>query len=377
MANFKDYVIWRGDLPFERDGLNEIDVTLFAMFSLIDFGGVVDAGDEGKTIEKAFADYIAAGKRVERIGLIINSDIVELFSLLSSSVRFGQLVLKRYENYVDERNVEQFCAITIEGADFRIVSFSGTDDTVIGWRENFNMVVDHTVPAQKSAVEYLESVVKKDKRNYITGHSKGGHLAMYSFYHALPATQKAVTHVYSMDGTGVLNETWDGALCKRITEVVPQDSIVGRLFSHFGKYEVVLSSYKGVNQHDSFSWQISGTKYVGSRRTKASEKVINEIHSALAALSSEDLKDFIDGLDKMLVAAKASTLTELDKKKSVLVKAFWSLPARQRRLLFRTMLRLASVKEVRDNFLGGIRENQKMINEDEKSKSARSDKRNK
>jgi hypothetical protein len=369
MANFKDYVIWRGDLPFERDDVNEIDVTLFAMFSLIDFDGVVDASDEGKTIEDAFADYIAAGKRVERIGLIISSDVVELFSLLAASERFKSLKLKRYENNVDARDVEQFCAITIEGKDFRIISFSGTDDTVIGWRENFNMVVDYTVPAQKSAIRYLESVVKKDKRNFITGHSKGGHLAMYSFYHSSPATQKAVTRVYSMDGTGILNEKWDSAICRRITEVVPQDAIVGRLFSHFGKYEVVLSSYKGVNQHDAFSWQIAGTKYVGSKRTKASEKVIDEIHSAISSLSQEDLKDFIDGLDKMLVTAGADTLTALDKKRSELVKAFFALPVHYRRIMFRTLFKLASVKEVRDNFLGGIIENQKMILEDEKNKS--------
>ena len=39
-----DYLRWRGDLTFARDGFNEVDNLLLAELCYLDFGGIVPPG---------------------------------------------------------------------------------------------------------------------------------------------------------------------------------------------------------------------------------------------------------------------------------------------------------------------------------------------
>ena len=63
-----------------------------------------------------------------------------------------------------------------------MVVFRGTDDTLIGWKEDFHMTYMDHVPAQKRAASYLHHVMKEfpKGRFLVAGHSKGGNLATYA-----------------------------------------------------------------------------------------------------------------------------------------------------------------------------------------------------
>jgi hypothetical protein len=69
----------------------------------------------------------------------------------------------------------QFSAVSflLPGGDV-FVAFRGTDDTLVGWKENFNMSFMHPVPAQREAHKYLERVAAATSgRIFVGGHSKG------------------------------------------------------------------------------------------------------------------------------------------------------------------------------------------------------------
>ncbi|MFR2314502.1 MAG: Mbeg1-like protein [Bifidobacterium sp.] len=51
------------------------------------------------------------------------------------------------------------------GCRFRLyVAFRGTDGTLVGWKEDFNMAVRCPVPSQESAYRYADSILDRTKR---------------------------------------------------------------------------------------------------------------------------------------------------------------------------------------------------------------------
>ena len=59
---------------------------------------------------------------------------------MSNSKRFGTMKATKFVNKIEVENEKQFSAITIIMPDNTLyVSFRGTDNTIVGWKEDFNM----------------------------------------------------------------------------------------------------------------------------------------------------------------------------------------------------------------------------------------------
>ncbi len=360
MGNYFDYLEWRGDLSFRKEPMGVVDITALAVLAIIDFTDELGGGAE-LTIAQLRDRFFGANKGKKAQGLIIPADFPELLQKMADSKRFASVKVKSYARRIDSVKASQFAALTFETHSDRIIAFSGTDDTVAGWKENLDLAFETSVPAQKEAIAYLRDHVKADKTNYVAGHSKGGMLSMYSYVHADEQTKALISHVYSMDGPGVLYEEWDYGLGKVVTEIIPQDSVVGRIFQHYGKIEVVLSTNQGINQHDPFSWQILGKKYVLSNQTQANQEVQSAINETIASLTMDERRDFVWLLGYLIDYTGAGTLTELDKRKTSLLKGYLSIPGEKRKFLNRIFLRLAANKSIRNSFIFGIWENRKNI----------------
>ena len=157
MANMFDYLDWRGDITFSEVGLNEIDSLILSMISYIDFGGIVPAEHGGRSVQllSAARQYLRARKgEPAYIGAILPPSVVSLLAKAAKTKRFGNLRLTGYVNNVDIGEQVQFSAVTFlldDGNSF--VAYRGTDDTLIGWKENFNMSFMDAVPAQLEAVK--------------------------------------------------------------------------------------------------------------------------------------------------------------------------------------------------------------------------------
>ena len=271
MANMIDYLEWRGDLSFCTAGFNEVDNLLLAQLAYVDFDGIVPGQDSGADISlREASDIFWSGHDEEeilsRVSMTKWAPIV--MRSMAETERFCNIRLSRYVNDVSDEEQSQFSVVCAALADGSIyVAFSGTDDTIVGWRENFNMGYLAETPGQLKAVQYLNRLDgASGQKLRVGGHSKGGNLSVYAAVKCLPKIQKRILTVYSNDGPGFNHEMTESAayrrMLPRIKTILPESSIVGMLLEHQENYEVVKSSQSGIQQHDALSWEVLGASFV-------------------------------------------------------------------------------------------------------------------
>ncbi|MBP3677109.1 MAG: DUF2974 domain-containing protein, partial [Agathobacter sp.] len=190
--NFLTYLKWRGDLSIKDHPFNEIDALILSELAYIHFENIVPGvGEEGCiSIREANAKYEKSTVRE----MFYYKEKENLFDVLAFCPRFADMMLCNYVSTLDEKEQEQFAAVHVNVTpNFTFVAFRGTDSTVVGWREDLNMSFMMPVPAQKSAVEYIEQTAKGLFKKYsFGGHSKGGNLAVYSGVFCNPKLQKKI-----------------------------------------------------------------------------------------------------------------------------------------------------------------------------------------
>lgn len=199
------------------------------------------------------------------------------------------------------------------------ISFRGTDSTLTGWKEDFNMAFMLPVPAQKEALNYVEKITKLIPRKfYIGGHSKGGNLAVYAGCNLNRKLSKRIIKIYSHDGPGFLKEFLTTSnyqsIKEKIEKVVPSSSIIGMLLYTNEHYKIIKSSEKGILEHDPFSWLVKDNNFIIlkdlSDGTAYTNKVINDF---ISSLSKKEREIFIDSLFTVLKSTNLTTLDEISK----------------------------------------------------------------
>lgn len=313
MANIFDYFQWRGDLTICNEApFNDLDAVIFARFSYLPLNLLELSGDEtvasvyGKSSSLPDEDF----RRQDR----------KLLEVMAESSRFSGLKVTDYvkENVPEEE--KQFSAVTVHLSDQEMaINFCGTDSTVYGWKEDFNMSFMEEVPAQGAALEYAKAVMARypDKKVRLIGHSKGGNLAVYVFYTLPPEEQSRVINVKNFDGPGFHDEFLDEAakptLLNRIFTYLPQDSVFGRILERREPYQVVTSTEQGVNQHDVYSWNIEPPTLFETTDTLSdySNIIATVISKVMYQNTPETRKRYIDDVYNILSAASAETTSEL------------------------------------------------------------------
>lgn len=302
MSNVFDYLDWRGDLTFEQAAFNEIDALILAITAYIHYP---DSFDEPTSFKEALQKFYAQPAEDAYRGFEgIKDDIYQLLKSLEENKRFNGLYLSDYRNIFIKEPQEQFAAMTYHLADHSLITvFRGTDSTLVGWKEDFNMALDKPVPAQLSAAAYLEEISDKYGKNIIvTGHSKGANLAVFAASQL--KDKDRLLNIYCNDGPGFSDEFINSGEFKgieeRIKAYMPAGSIVGGLMIP-PQTEMILSNGVSILQHDPFSWQLKGTHFLKNDQRpahiKAAEKALNEFWQKA---DKDELKSFIDSIYKQL-----------------------------------------------------------------------------
>ena len=255
----------------------------------------------------------------ESMGVLVPDQIPELGRRMAASARFSGLLLCGYENKIDDETQTQFSALTLllpDGTAY--VAFRGTDDTIVGWKEDFNLAFLPVVPAQRMAVQYLQAAAAafSERPLRVGGHSKGGNLAVYSAVFCSEAVQNQLMQVYNNDGPGfrtsLLPLPEHKRVAGRIVTIIPESSVVGILLEHEERCEVVRSTQIGLMQHDGFSWQVRGERFEHlPDRTEGGKLVDETLRAFIVSLSDEQRVAFIDALFDILTCTDADTLTDL------------------------------------------------------------------
>lgn len=363
MGTLFDYLAWRGDLTFEADPLNEVDNLIFSLISYIDFQGIVSPKHSADPVSlQAAANAFFARNpdpRKVSIGLIIPKEIVKLFYTMRDCRRFRNVRMKAYTNLIDLEKEMQFSATTFcLPTGETVVAYRGTDDTIIGWKEDFNLSFMESVPSQRAAALYLDRAAAYSTGDlYLTGHSKGGNLSVYAGVHCGDAAKRRIVRVWSNDGPGFSNglpETPEYLDIKpRIRTFVPQSSVVGMLLEHDKNYTVVKSRQAGVLQHNGLTWEIEGNHFV-HLETVSGECVRTDrnLQEWIRGMTPEQREQFSEALYQLLSADNALTLTQLISPKNRWLLQSLKLDPEVRKTILYTLRDLLGINA--RNLLGGL-----------------------
>ena len=318
MGNIMDYISWRGDLSFAQSPFNEVDNLILACFSYVNLDGIpAVSGKKGIELKKLVKEFkkLHTIKELEADKSFIRLAPFMMFEM-AESVRFGNCVIRNYVNEIVTEAEQQFSAVEIvldDGTSY--ISFRGTDDTIIGWKEDFNLSTG-VVPAQERAVEYMERISDKASGMLrVGGHSKGGNLAIYGSVMCKSAHDK-ILEIYSNDGPGFSKEFQESPetaeMMPKIIRIIPEYSIIGTLLEHEKQPIIVASTSRGLLQHDGFSWEVQGPGLV--RRdslNKTALRFIEILHKWIDGMDTEQKRLLIEDLFATLQASGYENLSEV------------------------------------------------------------------
>lgn len=318
MGNIMDYISWRGDLTFAQSPFNEVDNLILACFSYVNLDRIPavtrQKGIELKKLVKEFKKLHTI-KELEADKSFIRLAPFMMFEM-AESVRFGNCVIRNYVNEIVTEAEQQFSAVEIvldDGTSY--ISFRGTDDTIIGWKEDFNLSTG-VVPAQERAVEYMQRISDKASGMLrVGGHSKGGNLAIYGSVMCKSVHDK-ILEIYSNDGPGFSKEFQESPetaeMMPKIIRIIPEYSIIGTLLEHEKQPIIVASISRGLLQHDGFSWEVQGPGLV--RRdslNKTALRFIEILHKWIDGMDMEQKRLLIEDLFATLQASGYENLSEV------------------------------------------------------------------
>lgn len=251
---------------------------------------------------------------------VVNAEkTLELIAFAAANPRFCDIRVKNIVSENDLGQEKQFAAATfVIDKHTEYVCFRGTDETLVGWKEDFNMTFMDQIPSQREAVKYLEKYHKKGRKCYIGGHSKGGNLAVYAAVMSDAAVHRDIIEVFSHDGPGfrddVLSEL--SRIAERdkikINKQVPKSSVVGMLLQSQEEYKVIKSKGAGIMQHSAFLWEIEGNDFIYENDISfGGEYVDRTLHELLERASDDQRQIFINAIFSILVDNEITTLNDL------------------------------------------------------------------
>jgi len=296
LSNISDYLDWRSDVTFDVDPFNEIDNLILCQLSYINWEGILPDYDSGKTmsIEACCKKYFKTYSEEDIMARNAMTKMVPflLYKMINTN-RFGGMRIGGFVNTLDSETQTQFSVITFHLNDNSVfVAFRGTDNTVLGWKEDFNMSFMSQTAGQMLAVQYLNDNFNNTRKIIrVGGHSKGGNFAVYGAAFCKPNIRKKIVDVYSNDGPGfeehILQKKEYKKLLPKVHSFIPEYSIVGMLMENEYDNKYVVSTNKGLMAHDAMSWQVFKNRF----------EVVEEV-SPDSVLIAKTIKTWYKDVDK-------------------------------------------------------------------------------
>lgn len=328
MADMLDYIRWRGDLPFTVSPPNEVDAVIFSTLSYIPFRGRAAFHPEeaipfSEAVEEFFSypeppDYVRAQRDLD------------LLKAAGESVRFGNTRITEYRPKFIKEQDTQFAGVTFlldDGSLF--VTFRGTDNTLVGWKEDLSMSFRSVIPSQALAKQYLQDVLMTHSGPVrVSGHSKGGNVAVYAVSQSAPVIRDRVLEVYNQEGPGFSAEFLEDpgyqAILPKIRTYLPQGSMIGVVLYRAEPEIIVQSHETGIMQHDPFSWDICGTAITRMDALNANSRFFRlTMENWLAGFDMDDRVRLVNMLYDLLTSGDVEVMDDVLQPKSLINYVAW------------------------------------------------------
>lgn len=321
MASIMDYLDWRGDIPFSLRPFNEADNLILCEASYVHFENIAPGMDSTDTISisEAAGRYLELHQNaLERAADGSTRKSPLLLYKMAQTPRYANVQIGGYVNSFSKEREEQMCAVTFflpDGTAY--AAFRGTDNTLAGWKEDFNLSFLSETPGQKHAADYLSLYLKDTQCPLrIGGHSKGGNFAVYASAFCAPQVCDRILEVYNNDGPGFLSDVVASqqyqAILPKVCSIIPEGSVFGLLLHHGYDHHIVKSSGKGIYQHDLMTWEVLGTSLrEAASLTPVSAFLEKTLQAWVEKIDYEDRQAFVETLFEILTSGGADTLTDL------------------------------------------------------------------
>ena len=322
MADLFDYIQWRGDLSFTQVPPNSVDALIFSALSYLSFSGSVEAMPEVPiSLADAADEFFRLTDQESRCRA--KADL-SLLMEAAHSRRFGSCMVLQYRDTLIPEEETQFAAITfLLDNDSAFLTFRGTDFSLIGWKEDFNMSFQETIPAQRLALQYTREIAEKYHMPlYLCGHSKGGNLAVFAAVKSEPEIRGRIVDVYNHDGPGfteyLLGDPAYREMVPKLHTIIPQSSVIGMLLEHEEPYTVIKSKQIGLLQHDLYSWLLEGPDFVPMQEITADSHFLNlTIKNWLADMTIDDRNEVVDAVFDLLSIGEVDSVLDIIHPKNI------------------------------------------------------------
>ena len=266
MANSSDYLRNYGSVSFTELPFNAVDsFALCQSFYLPVEKVYKNLNKDDVTLRELYMkSFELRGSRHKAVGVILSRQISIRAVELARSARFGGAKVTDFSEVFATQPAIQFCAMTLQLDDgTTAIVFRGTDDSIIGWKEDVDLLVKKSMPSHQLALDYLEKAAANSTGDIVLcGHSKGGNLALWAALQSKDATRARIKGLYNLEGPGFYNYHLFHTpaykdLLDRYYHIIPHGAFIGVMLAHDDDYEVVKSSFpSGPFQHDLTSWMV-------------------------------------------------------------------------------------------------------------------------
>jgi hypothetical protein len=247
--------------------------------------------------KKSLNEFIVEAGKVkpapEQTGEMVKTAYLAL-DIIKNSTRYKNMTFSNFINLKTDNT--QFGAVTVRMSGKTVVSFKGTDSSIIGWIENFRVTYSYPTFTHNLAIEYLKTNTHKitDKEIYVVGHSKGGNLAIVSAMEAPAGIFKKIKTVYNFDGPGLRKEQFESGsfknLSPKLVNVLPTGSVVGVLLYN-DNYNVVETDALAFSQHYPVNWKVFGEFFVSGTISNISTQLHENTTVGFENLDPQKVQD--------------------------------------------------------------------------------------
>lgn len=322
MGNIFDYLTWRGDLTFTQDPPNAVDALIFSTLTYVGYGETAERPPEtAASLRRCAEEFFALENPESRVR---SKKDMELLRCAAATARFGHCGLCLYRSVLLPEQETQFAAMTFlldDGSMF--LAYRGTDNSLVGWKEDFNMTFQQTVPAQRLAQEYIrEAALAHTAPMRVAGHSKGGNLAVFAAARCSPTVRKRILTVYNNDGPGftkyMIGDPGYNAIVPRIQTYIPQSSVIGMLLEHEEPFIVIRSKSVGIMQHDPYSWEVEGPHFLPVQEvTESSQFLDATIKTWFAGMTNRERNQLVEVLYGLLTTGEVENAADIFQPKNI------------------------------------------------------------
>ena len=359
MKNMLDYIKEFGHVSFEERAFSEIDALVLTELEYLPLEKVVPSDENGENFVtvKEIAEYMQEHKQelFDENPMMITEERHEVSQVIADAPRFQSLKFFGVVSEWDKDTTKQFAAVTVEvEPSVRLVVFRGTDETLIGWKEDFLMTYSPLVAAQTDAKEYLAKQASLfDGDLMVSGHSKGGNLAIYAAATQVEDVQLRIVDIFCFDSPGLYRSVLETKGYQNIVPLamryIPQDSLVGLMLESEVPYVIVKSNATGAMQHSAMTWEIEDGQFIKMEKlTKNSQLNDQTFKKWTESVSDEELELFWNVFFELLFSVGIDTVNDLYGQfmhyVQEFLKAAGNMDEEKRELLTRIALLLVSTR---------------------------------